>query len=264
MNNLQDELAWLNHRLDNKLEEWRKLHRLHGRFNAFLVYCLLILIAIYAYYPFNHASIEASASYIIVTSFLAIVSLLVFSLLKWRLYHRLSTKGHQEKASIDSKNITSTPDKADLEKCQYNLFSLLRIERSFPISDYVKQLVCDAIKAFFNLPKKISQVIKSFVGEIQKGGGGLIGWAKGICAKIMKLAKCKVSSAIRVFSDNLKTYAKELRNILLRIEKKIEESCKDIKRLGEDLNKLEEEVKTLKGDVEELKQQVGQVSPEKP
>ena len=139
MNNLQDELAWLNHRLDNKLEEWRKLHRLHGRVNAFLMHCLLVLIAIYAYHPFKRACTEPSASYIIAISFLAIVSLLVFSLLKWRLYHRLLTKGHDDKSQIDRRHITSTLDNHLLKECQDNFINLLRVERSFPFSDQLKK-----------------------------------------------------------------------------------------------------------------------------
>lgn len=135
MNNFQDELAWLNHRLDNKLEEWQKLHRLHGSFNTFLVYCLQVLIAIYAYFAFILASKKPSALYIIVTSFLAIVSLLVFSVLKWRLYTRLLTVGHKRKAEIDLNHITKPAQESFLKACQGNFNNLLRVERRFPFPD---------------------------------------------------------------------------------------------------------------------------------
>jgi len=260
MNNLQDELAWLNHRLDNKLEEWRKLHRLHGRFNAFLMYCLLVLIAIYAYDPFKRACIEPSASYIIAISFLAIVSLLVFSLLKWRLYHKLLTKGHDDKARIDRRHITSTLDNHLLKECQDNFINLLRVERSFPFSDHLKRLVRDAIGAFFGLPKEIAEIVKSIMREIQRATGELLGWAKENCAKIMNFDKVRVRSAIRDLSGYLKTCAKKLVDILFHIE----QIRKSVRQLEEGIKKTRNDVTELEKDVEKLNQQVGQITPEKP
>lgn len=288
MNNLQDELAWLNHRLDNKLEEWRKLHRLHGRFNVFLMYCLLVLIAVSAYYYFIRKQATGLEIYIIAASFAADGALLAFSLLKWRLYHRLLTKGHDDKVQIDRKHITSTPSKDDLGKCQDDLINLLRIERSFPFSDYLKRLVRDAIGAFFGLPKGIAQIVKTIMRKIQSAVVELFGWAKNICAKIIYPVRCGVRSAIKAFSVTIKTCAKKLRHILFRLAqirkrvillkkniKKLEKDVKEldgdvkkskelIKQFKEHVSKLEEGIKRLEEDVEKLKEHVGETPLEKP
>jgi hypothetical protein len=260
MNNLQDELAWLNHRLDNKLEEWRKLHRLHGRFNAFLMYCILVLITVSAYFLFELEKAECLDKYIIAASSAAVGALLAFSLLKWRLYHRLLTKGHKDKALIDCRHITSTPDNHLLKECQDNFINLLRVERSFPFSDHLKRLVRDAIGAFFGLPKEIAEIVKRIMRKIQRATGELLGWAKGNCAKIMKFDKFRVRSAIRDLSGYLKTCAKKLGNILFHIE----QIRKSVRQLEEDIKKTRNDVTELEKDVEKLNQQVGQITPEKP
>jgi|LakMenEpi03Aug12_release.lakeMendotaPanAssembly.Ray.scaffolds.fasta_scaffold555190_1 peptidoglycan hydrolase CwlO-like protein len=165
MNNLQDELAWLNHRLDNKLEEWRNLHRLHGRFNAFLIYCLLALIAVSAYPACVVGNEKMHKNYIIMASFMAAGSLLAFSLLKWRLYHRLLTKGHDDKAQIDRRHITSTLDNHLLKECQDNFINLLRVERSFPFSDQLKKTCA---KKLSHIRLRIAQMIKSVRLHVKK------------------------------------------------------------------------------------------------
>ena len=242
MNNLQDELAWLNHRLDNKLEEWRKLHRLHGRFNAFLIYCILVLITVSAYFLFELEKAECRYKYIIAASSAAVGALLAFSLLKWRLYHRLLTKGHEDKALIDCRHITSAPDNHLLKECQDNFINLLRVERSFPFSDHLKRLVRDAIGAFFGLPKEIAEIVKSIMRKIQRATGELLGWAKGNCAKIMNFDKFRVRSAIRDLSGYLKTCAKKLGDILFHIE----QIQKSVRRLEEDIEKTRNDVKNLR------------------
>jgi hypothetical protein len=253
MNNLQDELAWLNHRLDNKLEEWRKLHRLHGRFNAFLMYCLLVLIAVSAYYFFILEEAGKREIYIIAALFVAVGALLAFSLLKWRLYYRLLTKGHKDMAWIDRRHITSTPDNYVLKECQDNFINLLRVERSFPFSDYLKRLVRDAIGAFFGLPKGIAQIVKTIMRKIQSAVVELFGGAKNICAEIIYTVRSGVRSAIKAFSDTIKTCAKKLRHILIRMVQII------INVRG-----LEKKIKQLEEDVKQLKQQVAKTPPEEP
>jgi hypothetical protein len=175
MNNLQDELAWLNHRLDNKLEEWRKLHRLHGRFNTFLVYCLLALIAVSAYFLFVACNAEMPRIYIIVASFMAVGSLLAFSLLKWRLYHRLLTKGHESKGTIEHSHLV-IPRNAEgtfLEECRREFTNLLRIERSFPFSDDVKRCIvkCQMVRQLQSKLKGVKNQlieIKNQLAEVEK------------------------------------------------------------------------------------------------
>jgi hypothetical protein len=52
MNSQQDELAWLNHRLDHKLDQWRRLHRLHG---AIAICCLGVVIFLVSLWQLSRA-----------------------------------------------------------------------------------------------------------------------------------------------------------------------------------------------------------------
>jgi hypothetical protein len=47
MNSQQDELAWLNHRLDHKLDAWRRLHRLHGAIAICSLGVVIFLVSLY-------------------------------------------------------------------------------------------------------------------------------------------------------------------------------------------------------------------------
>ena len=160
MNNLQDELAWLNHRLDNKLEEWRKLHRLHGRFNAFLMYCLLISLIVILFKWSSLSTVE-NAPYVFAISVATVGSMLSFGVLSWMLYGRLLTMGHKSKGGIEHSHldIPRNTEGSFLEECRGEFNNLLRIERSFPFSDELKLLGYIVAKGFFGWAKRNAQAI---------------------------------------------------------------------------------------------------------
>jgi hypothetical protein len=170
MNNLQDELAWLNHRLDNKLEEWRKLHRLHGRFNAFLVYCLLISLIVILFKWSSLSTVE-NTPYVFVISVATVGSMLSFGVLSWMLYGRLLTMGHKSKGRIEHSHLV-IPQIAEgtfLEKRRGEFNNLLRIERSFPFADKFKRLAFDAIRGCLSWAKNNAKaiVISRMAGHLE-------------------------------------------------------------------------------------------------
>ena len=164
MNNLQDELAWLNHRLDNKLEEWRKLHRLHGRFNAFLMYCLLISLIVILFKWSSLSTVE-NAPYVFAISVATVGSMLSFGVLSWMLYGRLLTMGHKSKGGIEHSHlvIPRIAEGSFLEECRGEFNNLLRIERSFPFSDDVRRCIvkCQMVRQLQSKLKGVkSQLIE--------------------------------------------------------------------------------------------------------
>jgi hypothetical protein len=174
MNNLQDELAWLNHRLDNKLEEWRKLHRLHGRFNAFLMYCLLIISIVFLFRCSNLCK-DDNALYVFVISVATVGSMLSFGVLSWMLYGRLLTMGHKSKGGIEHSHldIPRIAEGTFLKECRREFTNLLRIERSFPFSDDVKRCIvkCQMVRQLQSKLKGVKNQlieIKNQLAEVEK------------------------------------------------------------------------------------------------
>ena len=160
MNNLQDELAWLNHRLDNKLEEWRKLHRLHGRFNVFLMYCLLI-IGIAILFTCINGSNDVKELSVFALSVATVASMLSFGVLSWMLYGRLLTLGHESKDRIEYSHVASPGilKESFLKGFLGEFNNLLRIERGFPFSDQIRRETRARLKACCNWLKRIAQTM---------------------------------------------------------------------------------------------------------
>jgi hypothetical protein len=145
MSKLQDELAWLNHRLDHQLEEWRKLHRLHGRISYLLINLFLILILAAGFFwrflPGNDKCGTASLAqfdgsfdaYFLTTATLMAVLLFGLNGLKWLLYSRLLKDGHELKSNIYSQRVSEKQVTAEsLKGFQGDLKDGLRRERRFP------------------------------------------------------------------------------------------------------------------------------------
>jgi hypothetical protein len=150
MINFQDELAWLNHKVDEILEAWRKLHRFQGRLFYTSVNSIAILLMIYICNGFywkveNSAWLSPPAVFSgnllagTVWPCLLFVSLsiLVFSWLSRNMHTKLLKKGHALKGRIyDARTHNKSPDnKSDeqvLSDLQQTLAELLNLERSFP------------------------------------------------------------------------------------------------------------------------------------
>jgi hypothetical protein len=145
MSKLQDELAWLNHRLDHQLDEWRKLHRLHGRISYLLINLFLILILAAGFFcrflPGNDwcgsaGPVQFAGSfdaYFLTTATLMAVLLFGLNGLKWKLYSRLVKDGHELKSQIYSQHVSEKQVTAEsLKVFQGHLKDGLRRERGFP------------------------------------------------------------------------------------------------------------------------------------
>lgn len=252
MNNLQDELAWLNHRLDNKLEEWRKLHRLCGRFNGLLVYSLLVLaLVVIGSSSSNSPDKQTSGNtgsgsqssalewllnvlaevfqsllstmppgwYIIKASFVFILSLLVFGFLQWRLYYRLLTDGHANKASIQKSYMSGRPEESDLISYQNEFNTLLRIERSFPLSEQFKHNASAIIRCLKTCATKTLNCLQRYMHKLKHCRRNKVG-------KIEQLDK--IVEDVEIIIQDLK-----------EIDKKAESLVKNIKNLGEQIKETQ-------------------------
>jgi hypothetical protein len=151
MINFADELAWLNHRLDELLEFWRRKHQLHGRLFYSLVNSIILLVILYicsGLYRsingvnwFSPAAVlpgETLAAMAWLCSLAISLSLLLFSVLARRMYSKLLKEGHSLKAEIyeahiNPKNTSTGSDHNPLSEFQDGFSKLLSVERSFPI-----------------------------------------------------------------------------------------------------------------------------------
>ena len=150
MINFQDELAWLNHRLDEILETWRKQHRFQGRLFYASVNSFVILLIIYIYNGFyrNVGYCEflspravLSGGLLAGTVWLCLLivtlSILAFSVLSRKMHTKLLKEGYALKGRIydartNNQNPENRSDKEVLSDHQKELAKLLDIERSFP------------------------------------------------------------------------------------------------------------------------------------
>jgi hypothetical protein len=145
MSKLQDELAWLNHRLDHQLEEWRKLHRLHGRISYLLLNLFLILVLTAVFFCLlllrNDKCGTASPAlfagsldaYFLAIATLMAALLVVLNGLKWMLYSKLLQDGHDLKSKIYIEHVSENQVTAEsLKDFQDSLKDGLRRERRFP------------------------------------------------------------------------------------------------------------------------------------
>jgi hypothetical protein len=143
MSKLQDELAWLNHRLDHQLEVWRELHRLHGRISYVLINLTLVLAPVFLFLlqsmqdkPQPPALSQAGASlsnHMFSVAILMLFLLFVLNSLKWKLYGRLLKDGHDLKSDIYNEYVSEKPTSAQsLQNFQSKLQDGLRMERRFP------------------------------------------------------------------------------------------------------------------------------------
>ncbi|MFN9618779.1 MAG: hypothetical protein ACK55X_03565 [Synechococcaceae cyanobacterium] len=143
MINFEDELAWLNHRLDEPLKIWRKKHQLHGRIIYLLVNSSLVFLCLYIGSGLRN-NINGA---VWLSIFIATLSILIFSVLARQLYARLLTDGHSLKAEI-YKARASGKKEADYQKlCKFqdNLKKLFAIELDFPIKQSASCIDSSAI-----------------------------------------------------------------------------------------------------------------------
>jgi hypothetical protein len=139
MINFQDELAWLNHRLDDKLEEWRRVHQYDGRvfyasFNSILM--LLVVAIVFRdkiWVPLTtFAFSESSVLALWLAMLVASLSLLIYSFLRRQLHQKLLGDGNKLKSDIYFGYLAKEGGKVDIMKYQKELADLLAMERSFP------------------------------------------------------------------------------------------------------------------------------------
>ena len=137
----QDELAWLNHRLDHKLEEWRKLHRMSGRiaYACLNILPLLFIIPIVAF--IYRRDILCHFHYVAAWITLLIPTLLLFVLYltKWNVLGSLLDKGYGLKNGITAEpSGSSSKDIApsDHVSPQSVFLALLKTEKKpFPFNN---------------------------------------------------------------------------------------------------------------------------------
>ena len=130
MISFEDELAWLNHRLDELLKIWRKKHQLHGRVFYLLANSALVLLLLY----FGSGLRKNINGAVWLSIFIATLSILIFSVLARYLYARLLQDGHSLKAKIYKARISGKKE-ADYQKlCEFqaDLEELFAIELNFP------------------------------------------------------------------------------------------------------------------------------------
>jgi hypothetical protein len=160
MINFADELAWLNHRLDDLLESWRKKHQFHGRLCYSSVNSVILLVVLYICKGLYKGSIngvnwlspaavlpgENIAAMAWLCSLAISLSLLLFSLLARHMYAKLLREGHSLKAKIykahiDPNNTSTELGQDPLSGFQNRLSELLSVERSFPVPKKDKSLI---------------------------------------------------------------------------------------------------------------------------
>lgn len=130
MINLQDELAGLNHRLDHKLDDWRRLHRRHRSITLRLGYAALLLILCFYGEIFKElravltSPATAESPNAILALFAAVVAPLAYCAIKTRHYWNLLQNGQELRDRLYSSCMDGETKNADV-KSYHNEFGKL-------------------------------------------------------------------------------------------------------------------------------------------
>jgi hypothetical protein len=113
MSTLQDEMAALNHRLDHKLDTLRRLRRLHKAIGIFLLYVLLICLALIVCLFINQQTPEENIS-LISASLVAVTLPLAYCWLMFFVYRTQLEKGQGLKKSLYSSFLNDEANRSNV------------------------------------------------------------------------------------------------------------------------------------------------------